>query len=100
VILRSVDPTSPFGWEAAAIAAVQQSKISREQEAAALVRLRELGVQFDPLPPEARVALRQATAGVVDDVRKWVGADVVNKVLKANMGPAAAGEQVGKGSHR
>jgi hypothetical protein len=38
-------------------------------------------MQFDPLPAETRVALRRATASVVDDVKKWVGADVVNNVL-------------------
>lgn len=78
--------------EAASIAAVQQRKISTEQEATALARLQEVGVQFDPLLPEARVALRRATASVVDDVKKWVGADVVNKVLAANRGPARVRE--------
>jgi hypothetical protein len=38
-------------------------------------------MQFDPLPSETRMALRRATAIVVDDVRKQIGADVVNKVL-------------------
>ena len=41
-------------------------------------------MQFDPLPAETRLALRRATASVVEDVKKWVGADVVNKVLAAN----------------
>jgi TRAP-type transport system periplasmic protein len=73
--------------EAAATAAIQQRKISTEVETTALARLKDAGVQFDPLPAETRVALRRATAGVVDDVRKWVGADVVNKVLAANRSP-------------
>jgi hypothetical protein len=46
------------------------------------------------LPVETRAALRRATASVVDDVKKWVGADVVNKVLAANRAPA------NNGSHR
>jgi tripartite ATP-independent transporter DctP family solute receptor len=74
--------------EAAAIAAVQELKMITEIEATAFARLQEVGMQFDPLPPETRVALRRATAGVVDDVRKWVGDDVVNKVLAANRLPA------------
>ena len=92
--------------EAATIAALQERKISAEQEATALARLQEKGMQFDPLPDETRVALRRATASVVDDVRKWVGADVVNKVLAANSGLAASKvigadkAPVGKGSHR
>jgi TRAP-type transport system periplasmic protein len=69
--------------EAATIAAVQQRKILTEIEATALSRLQEAGVQFDPLPAETRVALRRATAGVVDNVKKWVGADIVDKVLAA-----------------
>jgi tripartite ATP-independent transporter DctP family solute receptor len=70
--------------EAAAIAAVQQHKMSTEDQAVALMALKQEGLQFDPLPRETRVALRRATAGIVDDVRKWVGADVVNDVLAAN----------------
>jgi TRAP-type transport system periplasmic protein len=69
--------------EAAAIAAVQQHKMTTEDEVAALARLQENGVQFDPLPPETRSALRRATAKVIDDVRKWGGADIVNRVLAA-----------------
>jgi TRAP-type transport system periplasmic protein len=75
--------------EAAAIAAVRQHEILAEDEAAALERLRELGMQYDPLPRETRAALRRATARVVDDVRKSVGADIVNKVLAAKTAPAA-----------
>jgi TRAP-type transport system periplasmic protein len=79
--------------EAAATAAIQQRKMSAEAATSALVRLREKGVQFDPLPAETRMALRRATASVVDDVRKWVGADVVNKVLDANRSSASARER-------
>jgi TRAP-type transport system periplasmic protein len=86
--------------EAARIAAVEQRKISTEVAATTLARLQEAGMQFDPLPRETRVALRRATASVVEDVKKWVGADVVNKVLAANRGPAAVKVSAGKGSHR
>jgi TRAP-type transport system periplasmic protein len=70
--------------EAAAIAAVQQHKMTTEDEVTALARLQEKGVQFDPLPPDTRAALRQATASVINDVSKWVGADIVKNVLAAN----------------
>jgi tripartite ATP-independent transporter DctP family solute receptor len=70
--------------EAAAIAAVQQHKMMTEDEVTALARLQEKGVQFDPLPRETRAALRRATAPVIDDVAKWVGADIVKNVLAAN----------------
>jgi len=74
--------------------------MSTEQEATTLARLQEVGMQFDPLPRETRVALRRSTATVVDDVKKWVGADVVNKVLTANRVAAAVKEPAGRGSHR
>ena len=69
--------------EAAAIAAVQQHKMAATAEAAALAGLKEKGMQFDALPPETRVALRKATAGVIDSVKNQVGADLVDKVLLA-----------------
>jgi TRAP-type transport system periplasmic protein len=77
--------------EAAAIAAVAERKITAEVGAAALARLQEAGMQFDPLSAETRLALRKATASVVDDVKKWAGADLVNRVLAASTTPAAAG---------
>jgi TRAP-type C4-dicarboxylate transport system substrate-binding protein len=84
-VFASLDPAQQKAIrEAAAIAAVQQRKMSSEVEATALARLKEAGVQFDPLPAETRVALRRATARVIDDVKKSVGADVVNKVLAAH----------------
>jgi TRAP-type transport system periplasmic protein len=91
----SLDPNQQKAVrQAAATAAVQQHKISTEEQAAALVALKESGMQFDPLPPETRVALRRATAGIVDDVKKWVGVGVVNEVL------AAKKVSIGKGAQR
>jgi TRAP-type transport system periplasmic protein len=90
----SLDPNQQKAVrQAAAITAVQQHKISTEEQATALAALKEKGMQFDPLPPETRVALRRATAGIVDDVRKWVGADVVNEVLAAKKVPVGKGGQ-------
>jgi tripartite ATP-independent transporter DctP family solute receptor len=88
----SLDPAQQKAIrEAAAITTVRQHEISAEDQATALSRLRDAGVQVDPLPSQTRAALRRAMSGVVDDVKKWVGADIVNKVLAAN---APAGKVV------
>jgi tripartite ATP-independent transporter DctP family solute receptor len=67
--------------DAAKIAAAQQRKMAAAGEAAALAGLKDKGMQFDPLPPATRVALRKATSGVVDGVRKRIGAELVDKVV-------------------
>jgi tripartite ATP-independent transporter DctP family solute receptor len=79
--------------DAAAIACPQQWKMADERETAALEGLKEKGMQFDPLPPETRVALRKATAGVVVDVRKRLGDRLVDAVLTA--AKAGAGKRSG-----
>jgi TRAP-type transport system periplasmic protein len=80
--------------QAAAIAVAQQRKMATAAEAAALVKLKEKGMQFDPLPPETRVALRRATAGVIVDARKRFGAELVDKILVA--GKVGAGKGVNR----
>jgi TRAP-type transport system periplasmic protein len=67
--------------DAAAIACPQQWKMQAEREAAALAHIKEKGMQFDSLPPATRVALRQATAGVITDARKRLGDKLVESVL-------------------
>jgi TRAP-type C4-dicarboxylate transport system substrate-binding protein len=57
--------------------------MAAERETAALEGLKERGMQFDPLPPETRAALRKATAGVVVDVRRRLGDRLVDAVLAA-----------------
>jgi TRAP-type transport system periplasmic protein len=79
--------------DAAAIACPQQWKMAAERETAALEGLKERGMQFDPLPPETRVALRKATAGVVVDVRRRLGDRLVDAVLAA--GKAGASKRSG-----
>jgi tripartite ATP-independent transporter DctP family solute receptor len=69
--------------EAAATAVAQQWKMVDAGDAEALVKLREKGVQFDPLPPETRAALRRATAVVVEDTRKQVGDELMDNILAA-----------------
>jgi TRAP-type transport system periplasmic protein len=54
---------------------------SEEGEAAALADLKAKRLQFDPVPQETRVALRRATAGVVDSMKSRVGADLVDSVF-------------------
>jgi tripartite ATP-independent transporter DctP family solute receptor len=77
--------------EAAAIAVAQQWKMVEAGEAEALVKLREKGVQFDPLPPETRAALRRATAVVVEDTRKRIGDELMDSILAATMSRASTG---------
>jgi TRAP-type transport system periplasmic protein len=67
--------------DAARIASFQQRKMAAEGEAAALAELKAAGMQFDPLPRATRAALREATTGVIDSVRKRVDAELVDKVL-------------------
>jgi TRAP-type transport system periplasmic protein len=67
--------------EAAATACAQQWKMAAAEDAGALMKLKEKGIQFDPLPPETRVALRRATAVVIDDARKRFGNEVVASIL-------------------
>jgi tripartite ATP-independent transporter DctP family solute receptor len=50
-------------------------------DAVALVELQKKGMQYDAMPPAEREAMRKATAGVVDDIKKRVGAELVDSVL-------------------
>jgi tripartite ATP-independent transporter DctP family solute receptor len=86
--------------EAAAIACALQWEMRSVREADALVNLTENGMQFDPLPPETRGALRQATAVVVDDARKRLGDKLVDSVLAAaKSGPTELGAGKRSGGH-
>jgi TRAP-type transport system periplasmic protein len=38
-------------------------------------------MQFDAMSPETRGALRKASSGVIDDVKKRIGAELVEKVV-------------------
>jgi TRAP-type transport system periplasmic protein len=66
---------------AAKIAAAQQREMATAAEEAALVALEEKGMQFDPLPPATRAAMRKATAVVIDRLRDRVGSELVDKVV-------------------
>jgi tripartite ATP-independent transporter DctP family solute receptor len=67
--------------ESAAIAATQQRKMATETEEAALAALKEKGMQFDPIPPATRAAMRQAVAGVIDSLRNRVGSELLDRVV-------------------
>jgi TRAP-type transport system periplasmic protein len=76
---------------AAREAAAWQRKVAEEDEAKAFEELKAKGLQFDPISPEARVALRKATAGVIDRMKRMTGAELVNKVVsEAERGRQAA----------
>jgi TRAP-type transport system periplasmic protein len=67
--------------EAAAIAVVRQWKIAAAEETESLAGLKEKGLQFDPLPPATRTALRQATAVVIKGARRQFGDELVDGIL-------------------
>jgi tripartite ATP-independent transporter DctP family solute receptor len=67
--------------DAARTAALQQRKIAAEGEAAALNDLIAKGMQFDPLPAATRAAMRKATAGVIEGVKRRIGAELMNQVI-------------------
>jgi tripartite ATP-independent transporter DctP family solute receptor len=67
--------------DTAKLAALQQRKMADEAEAAALTSLRDAGLQFDPIPREMRVAMRKATAGVIDGLKTSIGAELIDQVI-------------------
>lgn len=69
--------------DAAKLATAHQRKMAEEGEAAALADLKAKGLQFDPVPPETRVALRKATADVINSMKNRVGAGLVENVFAA-----------------
>jgi len=58
-----------------------QRKMAAEEDRAALQDLKAKGMQFDEISPETAAALRKATAGVVDEVKKRAGAELVDQVV-------------------
>jgi TRAP-type transport system periplasmic protein len=67
--------------DSARVAAVQQRKMADEGEKAALADLEAKGLQFDPVPPGTRVALRKAADGAINGLKRRLGADLVDKVI-------------------
>jgi tripartite ATP-independent transporter DctP family solute receptor len=69
--------------DAARIAAVEEWKMAAAVEAAAFAGLKANGMQFDPVPDATRVALKKATARVIDSARKHLGAELVDQIVAA-----------------
>lgn len=62
-------------------AIVAQRASAAKNDADALVELQKRGMTYTELPASEREAMRKATAGVVDDIKKRVGAPLVDQVL-------------------
>ncbi|XKE44819.1 TRAP transporter substrate-binding protein [Halomonas organivorans] len=59
-----------------------QRQTAAEEDEAARETLIERGMEFTPISDETRDALRDASQGVVDDLRDKIGADIVDRVLE------------------
>lgn len=58
-----------------------QRKKAIEDDTASRDELIKRGMQFDPISDSLRADLQKATAGIIDDVRKKVGDDLIDSVL-------------------
>jgi TRAP-type C4-dicarboxylate transport system substrate-binding protein len=67
--------------DAAKVAVIQQRKMEAEQEAYAFKGLQAEGLQFDPMPPETRIAMRNVMTGVISRLKNSIGAALVDKVV-------------------
>jgi TRAP-type transport system periplasmic protein len=62
-------------------AVATQRVAAAKADGESLAELQAKGMQYDAMPPAEREAMRKATAGVVDEIKKRVGADLVDRVL-------------------
>ena len=62
-------------------ATLWQRDRARTEENESIAEIRKRGMQIDEVAPQFRDQLRKATAGIVDEVKKRIGADIVNRVL-------------------
>lgn len=62
-------------------AVAAQRSVAAKADLDALAELQKKGMQFDAMPESERDLMRQATAGVVDDIRKRVGSALIDQVL-------------------
>jgi TRAP-type transport system periplasmic protein len=67
--------------QAVKVAVEAQRKMAAEEDKAALEDLKAKGMQFDEISTAMAAELRKATAGVVDEVKKRAGADLVDRVV-------------------
>jgi tripartite ATP-independent transporter DctP family solute receptor len=66
---------------AMAKAVASQRLAATKADTTALAELQKKGMQYDAMPASERDAMRKATAGVVDDIKKRVGPELVDRVL-------------------
>ena len=62
-------------------AVATQRVAAAKADSEALAELQKKGMQYDAMPQSEREVMRRATAGVVDEIKKRVGADLVDRVL-------------------
>jgi TRAP-type transport system periplasmic protein len=60
-----------------------QRAMATKADAESLAELQKKGMTYTEMPASEREAMRKATAGVIDDVKKRVGATLVDQVLTA-----------------
>jgi tripartite ATP-independent transporter DctP family solute receptor len=58
-----------------------QRSVAAKADIDALEELKKKGMQYDAMPASERELMRKATEGVVDQVRKRVGGDIVDRAL-------------------
>ncbi|SFU97660.1 TRAP transporter substrate-binding protein [Halomonas korlensis] len=59
-----------------------QRQTAAEEDEAARETLIERGMEFTPISDETRAELREASQGVVDDLREKIGTEIVDRVLE------------------
>jgi TRAP-type transport system periplasmic protein len=62
-------------------AVAAQRLAAAKADTTALGELQKKGMQYDAMPASEREAMRKATAGVVEDIKKRVGPELVDRVL-------------------
>jgi tripartite ATP-independent transporter DctP family solute receptor len=67
--------------EAMNVAVRYQRERATIQEADSLAEIKRRGVTYDEVSPKLIADMRAATAGIVEDVKKRAGADLVNRVV-------------------
>lgn len=59
----------------------QQRSVAAQRDLEALEDLKKKGMQYNELTPEVMAELRKATAGIVDELRKRLGSELIDRVL-------------------
>lgn len=81
MLMRLTPEQQKVVWDTAKVAAIQQRKMEAEREVNALRGLLADGQQFDPVPPETRIAMHDVMAGVISRLKNSIDAALVDKVV-------------------